>query len=304
MKKKIVYCILLFLGLFLIGLIVKKALRNYYFYQAEIYYKKGDSRKALKIIQEGRWFGADLEGYLLIASIQEKLGNYEKAVEIYSFVTQYSPVHVDIYKKLGELYLKLKEYKKAMLNFEKAISLTPQNIMLYGGVIEALNKMERNEDVIVYSKKVIELFPDDYRGYYSLGLKYREQGQYEQAELEFKEALARKNDSVMINNALAVIYMLKNDYIQAIEQFKETIKLEKNESMASCLLAVLNEKIGEHETAMGYLEKAFEQKNGELVEFWERVWEAYATYGNKNLYEAYMLIKEEGTKMVNGRIVK
>ena len=112
--------------------------------------------------------------------------------------------------------------------------------------------------------KMIEIEPDFFGAYWLKGAIYLSEGEYEKAVEELKKAVSLGGHSIVLAD-LASAYSLagkKEETAAILDQLLEKRRL--NYVPAICLARIYS-RIGENEKVIGWLEKAFEERNGEMV---------------------------------------
>ena len=95
---------------------------------SELYRKRGDVDKALKLCQKGLEFHPQLSaGYIAQALVLLDMNKLERASHVLEKTTQISPENILAYKLLGQCYLKLKNPLKTLSAYKMLLFLDPNN---------------------------------------------------------------------------------------------------------------------------------------------------------------------------------
>lgn len=184
---------------------------------AQIYEKKGDSKKAIffyeKLVEMEL---ATKETYFSLGDLYEKKDK-DKMYEYYELYLE-----KDEYKDsefiftLGERYFKENLYEKAMNIFKKDKNEDYRNIFGLALTARFLGSYKKS---ISYYKKLLDKKPGFAEAYLGIGICYRQNGDFRNAASYFEDYLEIKKDHE-IYVALTELYLLMNRY----EQVKTTAK--------------------------------------------------------------------------------
>jgi len=190
------------------------------------------------------------------------------------------------------------EWQKAEQEFKRAIALDPHNAEALSFYSMFLGFGERFDEAIVqggralaidplstlinmnvgwtyfsaglFDKtldqvgKMIEVEPDFYGCYWLRGAIYLSEGEYDNAVNELKKAVSLGGRQIVLAD-LGGAYGLagKNDEATAI--LGQLLEMRQREYVPAICMARIYSRIGEKDKAIDWLEKAFEEKNGEMV---------------------------------------
>jgi serine/threonine protein kinase/Tfp pilus assembly protein PilF len=112
--------------------------------------------------------------------------------------------------------------------------------------------------------KMIEIEPDFYGSYWLSGAIYLSKGEYDNAVNELKKAVSLGGRQIVLAD-LGGAYGLagKNDEATAI--LDQLLEMRQRDYVPAICMARIYSRIGENDKAIDWLEKAFEEKNGEMV---------------------------------------
>jgi len=159
------------------------------------------------------------------------------------------------------------EYQEVVREMEQALLLDPLSlpINLYLGSAYAL--VGRYQDAINQINKTLELDPNFKTAYYELGFTYMLKGDLPKALDIFKNMYENSSNEIFCTAYLAYAYAMNSEMEKAkelLDELHEKADLEKQVSLYFDF-AVIYAGIGNEETAMDYLEKAYEERLGGLV---------------------------------------
>ena len=112
--------------------------------------------------------------------------------------------------------------------------------------------------------KMIEVEPDFYGCYWLRGAIYLSEGEYDNAVNDLKKAVSLGGRQIVLAD-LGSAYGLagKNDEATAI--LGQLLEMRQREYVPAICMARIYSRIGENDKAIDWLEKAFEERNGEMV---------------------------------------
>jgi adenylate cyclase len=112
--------------------------------------------------------------------------------------------------------------------------------------------------------KMIEVEPDFYGCYWLRGAVYLSEGEYETAVNSLKKAVSLGGRQVVLAD-LGAAYGLAGKDGEATEILNQLLEMRQREYVPAICMARIYSRIGENDKAIDWLEKAFEEKNGEMV---------------------------------------
>ena len=131
------------------------------------------------------------------ASLEGKMGNYDKAVAHYADAIRIHPKSSTVYYSRGMFFRNEKQYAKSIADFTKAIKLDPKDAINYcaRGCAEVRNHNHR--EAIADCTKSIQLNPKRTHPYLSRGEAYSALGKYYLALRDLNRVVA-KDDKLLI----------------------------------------------------------------------------------------------------------
>jgi TonB family protein len=137
------------------------------------YIKVGEYDKAVEVFTEAIKFDKRYgPSYLGRGIAYMNLGDYKKAVSDFNKAITRTPEHALYYKLRGQSYSELKKYKKAIKDFSLAIEKEPDMIEAFFGRGDALRKSGKYNEAIDDYSKVIELDESYVQAYYNRAVSY------------------------------------------------------------------------------------------------------------------------------------
>jgi tetratricopeptide (TPR) repeat protein len=111
---------------------------------------------------------------------------------------------------------------------------------------------------------MIEIESDFYGAYWLRGAIYLAGGSYEQAVDELKRAVSFGGHQVVVAD-LGSAYALAGRKEEAESVLNQLLEKRKREYVSAICIARVYCRLGETERAINWLEKAFEERNGEML---------------------------------------
>ncbi len=113
-------------------------------------------------------------------------------------------------------------------------------------------------------EKMIEVEPDFYGCYWLRGAIYLSAGEYDNAVNELKKAVSLGGRQIVLAD-LGAAYGLagRNDEAKAV--LGQLLEMRQREYVPAICMARIYSRIGDDDQAIDWLEKAFDEKNGEMV---------------------------------------
>lgn len=123
---------------------------------AQMYYEKGDYKKAEKLCLEGlKHHPSHLSAFLLLTDIYLFLDKKDQAFEYLNKAKALSPQHPKIYEKLAQLYTKQNKLEESVEAYKTLLVLRPDHLMA-SDMLSYLEKFISQEEVSVKSEPLKE----------------------------------------------------------------------------------------------------------------------------------------------------
>lgn len=112
--------------------------------------------------------------------------------------------------------------------------------------------------------KMIEMEPDFYGAYWLKGAVYLSEGKYEEAVEELTKAVSLGGHQIVLAD-LGSAYGLAGNKDKATVILDQLLEMRQRDYVPAICMARVYSRIGENNKAIEWLEKAFEERNGEMV---------------------------------------
>lgn len=214
----------------------------------------------------------------------ENSNDFMEAINIYRKELASDPENIDLYARLGRLYLRIGEEKKAKEVFIKGLYYQPEKysfLVNVGLICFRENDFGSAEN---YFKKALSVKPRDASVHFYLARTFHEEGKGKHAEEEYNKALEYgfKRSRVYFNMAYLYEYTLK-DYEKALEYYEKYVS-SNGEQKELCQKKITNlrlwvkgqmlEDAGDYEKAIAEYMKALE-KEPKSIELLTRIGRVY-----------------------------
>jgi TolB-like protein/Tfp pilus assembly protein PilF len=188
------------------------------------------------------------------------VGEFERAIEL-------NPNYPTAHQWYGSSALTaLGRFDKAIEEVKRAIELDPLSLVINTDLGNTLYRARRYDDAIAQMRKTLEMDPGFYYAHWNLGSALAAKGALGPAIEEYQKARSLNDDPSMLGllgRALAVSGN-RTDAMKILEQLN-TISKERYVSAYSFALVHLG--LGDKDEALRYLEKAYEDRAGELLRY-------------------------------------
>jgi len=198
---------------------------------ASAYLKKNDTSKVIEELNLAIKFEPEaVEPHAILALLyfsQDKLveagKEYEKALQKAS---KLDPGNLNIYKKLGILYLQQKNLGAAENTFKLILNLSPDDVDTHFYLSNIYDELKKRDDAIKELKKVLELDPVYHQALNYLGYLFVEENRnLDEAEAMIKKAVEIEPDNGAYVDSLGWLYFKQGKIAKAVKELERAISL-------------------------------------------------------------------------------
>ena len=216
----------------------------------------------------------------LKAELNKKIGNYEKALELYGEAIEIYPNSSDLLYERGRIYYTRKRYDDAEKDFLKATEIDPlKHDAIYMLGLLSLHYPNKTKDAIKYLDKaltlsdelpyrraranaayrmrdkekciedytnVIERDGGNYNAHYQRGKCYQFKAEYDSALNDLSKALSFSPNNSFALTSRASVFSKLGQFENAIKDYETLIKSEPSNKGYKTNLSVLREKMRGH----------------------------------------------------------
>lgn len=160
------------------------------------------------------------------------------------------------------LYLiKLARSRESLQEIQRAQSLDPLSLIISGGAAWIYYFARQYDEALACCRVTLELDPNFGRSYYFLGSIYEQQGRYPEAIAAFQKGIEKLGGSLITSRDLAHAYGLAGEREQAQAILDQLNELARQQYVPPIYQAIIHLGLGEHERALDWLERAYEDRS-------------------------------------------
>lgn len=259
------------------------------------------------------------------ASKEKVLGNYDKAIELYSKYLEKNPEDAAALYELGSIYFEQNRLDEALEKVGKAVSINPENKWFKTLLVQVYQEQKDFRSAGKIIKKMIEENPDNIENYQDYALNFIYQGEYKEAvdvydQIEekigiteqisvqkqklyllmgkYKDAVEELEalvdaypEEVKFLEMLAEMYITEEEWDKALETYERILEVDPENPYINISLSDYYRKKGDDEKALEYLEAGFANP---LLDIDAKIQILLAYY---TVNEIYNEMKEEAFKL-------
>ena len=169
----------------------------------------------------------DLDSYLKLGAIYQKLNRLDDAISAYKRAKQLDPENLQIRLALGTLYEARGDLDRAIAEYEEALRISDMPF-IHGALATLYQKKGRIDEAISEIKKVLKAEPNLALAHSILGSLYAEKGEIGKAEKELLKAIELDPTLIAPRVNLASIYSDRGDLGKAEEVLREAMEVDPN----------------------------------------------------------------------------
>jgi tetratricopeptide (TPR) repeat protein len=162
-----------------------------------------------------------------LASVEERLGNFEDAERLFRAVLNLSAHYLDVHNHLGVIYHKQGNLDKSVEEFELALKQAEYPEVYYNLSV-VLKQKGRHEEAVKAAKAALSLDPKYADVHNQLGQLAIDQGALDKAEVHLKEALKIEPDHLEAHNNLGIVQYRKGKDAEALRSFEKALSIDSN----------------------------------------------------------------------------
>jgi tetratricopeptide (TPR) repeat protein len=213
-----------------------------------------------------------------------KLGEYDKAIEVFERGLEQNPAEVGFYGGIGHGYARSGRFEQALQAYQQQIQHDPEHA---GELDVAIVYMHQGRfvDALAAIKRAIDNNPTPAWQYRILGFIHHMLGNYQDAVAPAEQAVERDPDDYENRGGLARAYRAVGREMEALEQEQAGYQLAKaaDEYGKACLEATL----GNLDKAVELLEIGLAKK--QLTQGWARIDPEFVFLQNHPRYRALVM---------------
>jgi len=205
------------------------------------------------------------EAHASLANIQFYYDwDFKGAEKSFQRALELNPNNADSHWFYGLFLASRGEFDEAVSRGNCAIELDPLSIMTNTQVGWICWLSNRMDEAISHGQRVIEISPDAFGGYWLLAAAYLCKALTRESLEAHQKSLSLGGGSIVLSS-LGRSYGVSGKRDEALEIVDRLVGLKKQRYVPSLDIARVFLGLGDNDRAFEWLEKAFEERNGELV---------------------------------------
>jgi len=152
------------------------------------------------------------EAYKKLAGVHAKLGELEKALNLYQQVLEINPDDWEARLAAAELYNQQRDYDQSIVILEQALRKNPREQKILAALASVYDCLGKSDDALAAYQQALQIMPEN------------------------RELLS----------SVARMYLSKNDYQNALQQYGKVLSLDPDDFEANYNVGLLYLKMGEH----------------------------------------------------------
>jgi serine/threonine protein kinase/Tfp pilus assembly protein PilF len=239
------------------------------FLSAQLLIRTGKYTQAVTLLEEHiKAYPNYLESYTELAFAISKIGDIEKAENIYKVAIKLFPNNWLGRTHLGYFYHEHGLYLKAIEQYKQQLKTTPNNFYAYLNIAAEYYSIDKIEEAINYTKQAIQINPAGF-AYSNLGTMYFYLKQYNKAISAYEKASTISDSNYLIWGNLADAYRFAHNnksidaYKKASDLATAALSTNPKDTMAIVMKAYYLANIGDKNTALKLLEKITIKNSGQ-----------------------------------------
>jgi serine/threonine protein kinase/tetratricopeptide (TPR) repeat protein len=165
----------------------------------------------------------------------------------------------------AEYAMTMGRHEEAMVRIKKSQELDPLSLIISVAVGWALYYARRYDEAIEQLRRTVDLDPNYPVTYWILGVLLRKTGRYELAITQGEKGVNLSGGSPLMRAALAHTLGMAGRNNEALQILDDLTELAKQKYVAPYFFAGIHVGLGEHERAIEYLEKCYEEHSHWLI---------------------------------------
>ncbi|MGC2279961.1 MAG: protein kinase [Candidatus Acidiferrales bacterium] len=190
---------------------------------------------------------------------------WEEAQREFKRSLELSPTYATANHWYAENLMTMGGHPEAIARMQNGQELDPLSLIINVAVGWAFYHARRYDEAIEQLRRTVELDPNYPVTYWILGLLLRKTGRYELAITEGEQGVKLSGGSPLMRAALAHTLGTAGRTEEASQMLDDLAKLAKQKYVAPYFFAGIHIGLGEHERAIEYLEKAYEEHSHWLI---------------------------------------
>jgi adenylate cyclase len=206
------------------------------------------------------------EAHLSLAIIQLFYEwNREEAEREYRRALELNPNNADAHHHYGLLLANTGRFEQALDEGRRALELDPLSLLVNLQVGWVYWYAHRADEALGQARKIIEIEPGFQSAYWLMGANYVSKGMYEEAVAAYQKSFALGNCNPIALSIQGIAYGIQGNRDDALRVLNLLLEMREQQYVSAFNIARVYSGLGEVDRAFAWLEKACEERNGELV---------------------------------------
>ncbi|MGC2723334.1 MAG: tetratricopeptide repeat protein, partial [Candidatus Acidiferrales bacterium] len=190
---------------------------------------------------------------------------WEEAQREFKRSLELSPTYATANHWYAEYLMTMGGHPEAIARMQNGQELDPLSLIINVAVGWAFYHARRYDEAIEQLRRTVELDPNYPVTYWILGLLLRKTGRYELAITEGEKGVKLSGGSPLMRAALAHTLGTAGRTNEASQMLDDLTQLAKQKYVAPYFFAGIHIGLGEHDRAIEYLEKSYEEHSHWLI---------------------------------------
>ncbi|MGB7402012.1 MAG: FkbM family methyltransferase [Arcobacter sp.] len=154
--------------------------------------------------------------------------DYEKALNIISYLIEKGYKTAEVYNNLGLLYSKLQKWQESVDSYQISLRLDPNYLNSYFNFAALLKGLKRYKDALQVYVMGVRKYPKDFNLHNNIGMVYETLGEDNNAIEAYKNAVRVNPKFAKAINNIAVILYKQKRYKESSDMFELALKTDPN----------------------------------------------------------------------------
>jgi len=227
--------------------------------------RDGES-KAQEAAQHAVTLGEGLaESHNAMGSVMLGLWDWSQAETEFKRAIELNPSYSAEHRLYAAVLVALRRHEEAWEQINQAMRLDPLSLPNNAEVVRTLYYARDYDRAVEHGQKALQLNPDYYRTHFWLARVYAQKGLYEEAIAESKKVLQAMPDSTAGLTELAYSLAAGGRQPEARRILQRLKEKSKHDWVPAYNLAVIHVALNEKETALHYLQKAYQERDWAMM---------------------------------------
>lgn len=178
-----------------------------------------------------------IETLFLRALNAHKSGDMKYARDVYEYILNLQPQHVETIHALGILASELQQWETAIAWIQQALSLQPDSARFHLHLANILKNNNQFELALTHYQTALRLEPNYAEAHNNLAGLFYKQNKLNESRLHYLQAINLKPDYLEAHFNLGLVFLAQKEMKAAITQFKNVLSLHPNSIHAHSQLA-------------------------------------------------------------------